>query len=455
MARTLSACLTTVLCLLLSACGRGDDRITIDLSAKRQTIQGLGVTATGVWIPEVVALYGQDSFARKIQEDLGASIIRLALPPEIQPNEHLDTSTLALDSFDFTKFEPPAEFLRSIRRRDPSIKVILSIWSPPSWMKSNASTKEGGRLRPDRREHFGRFCAAACLGFEREYGVPIFALSIQNEPYFSETYDSCLYSPEEMRETIDAVAAAFAKWNVTTRLMAPEDHADIPRWFTYVDALGPSARHLGALNVHNEPAPNASRDWTRFHAAAKKAGLPLWMTETSGEDPTWLGTAEKPGALALARKIHDALVHGECEAWVYWAIADPAPSEFALMSLAEATPKYHAARHYFKFIRPGAVRLDVRTDRHSLAISAFHHEEDGTLSIVAINAGDADERVTISLVNAPTVAEFKVIRSSQTQQSAELDPVPVRSGEVRLDFPAHSVTTMIGRTIPNGPQGSR
>lgn len=443
MPRNPGALLNTLLCLLLSACGPREERIAVDLSARRQTIQGLGVTATGTWIPEVVALYGQEPFALAIREALGASLIRLALPPEIQPVEHLDPSTLALDSFDFTKFDPPAAFIRSIHASDPSVKVVLSIWSPPAWMKTNASTKNGGRLRPDRREHFARFCAAACLGFERDYGVPVFALSIQNEPFFSETYDSCLYSPEEMRDTIRAVADAFAKWRVPTRLMAPEDHADIPRWFTYVDALAPTdAQRLFALNVHNEPSP--ARAWPRFHAAARKAGLPLWMTETSGEDPTWLGTPRKPGALDLARKIHDALVHGQCEAWVYWAITDPAPSEFALMALDTPTPKYHAARHYFRFIRPGAVRIDIPPGRPTILVSAFHHEANRTLTIVALNTGAADEPVTVTFTNAPGFHEFETTRSSETQHSAELGTVHAASGSLHITLPAESVTTLFG-----------
>ncbi len=436
--------LTFAFALLLSSGLRAQTPFTIDFAKPHQTIQGLGVTATGTWIPAVTDLYAKDSFAARIGDELGASIIRLALPPEVLPKEDLNTESLNLESFDFTKFSPPANFIRTMHTFDPGLKVILSIWSPPAWMKDNASTKNGGHLRPDRREHFARFCAAACLGFEKTYGVPIFALSIQNEPHFVEPYDSCIYTPAEMRDAINAVAAAFKRFNVTTRLMAPEDYADEPRWTKYLSAISaskPTPAALSMLNIHGEPGDTSG--WPRLAALAKKNNLPIWMTETSGEQPTWLEHGGKPGALDLARKIHSALVNGRCEAWVYWAITDPSPSEFALMSLAEPTPKFFAARQFYRFIRPGAVRIDVAPTHPTILVSAFHHPQARTLTVVLINMGAVDQPVSLAIAHAPGgVAAFDASRSSATLNAAALDAVSVTAGQAILTLPAQSVTTL-------------
>ena len=44
------------------------------------------------------------------------------------------------------------------------------------------------------------------------------------------------------------------------------------------------------------------------------------------------------------------------------------------MALDTPTPKYHAARHYFRFIRPGAVRINIPSGRPTILASAFHPE---------------------------------------------------------------------------------
>jgi len=167
--------------LSLACCSRTPaQNFGVDFSDTRQTIQGFGITATGTWNAEIAALYGQASFANQVGNDLGASIIRLALPPSMQPNQDLDPNVLNLAAFNFSAFNPPANFIQSIRATHPELKVILSIWSPPAWMKTNNSLVNGGTLRADRRAHFAKYCAAACLGFQQTYGVPVYGLSIQN-----------------------------------------------------------------------------------------------------------------------------------------------------------------------------------------------------------------------------------------------------------------------------------
>lgn len=432
--------------------------IVIGLTNTRQTIEGIGATATGTWIPAVRELYAKPEFARAIGDDLGVSIIRLALPPATQINVDLDVGTLDLAKFDMAAFEPPAGFIREMRASHPELKVMLTVWSPPAWMKDNHATIKGGRLREDRREHFAKFCAAACLGFERTYGVPVYALSIQNEPVFVQTYDSCIYTPAEMVATAKAVRAAFLKWGVKAKLMAPEDMADGSRLPGYLSAFAEdsAARDgLDIVNVHGEPreaSGGITGPWMSLRDRANALGKPLWMTETSGEDPSWLGSKEHPrGGLALAASIHHALVDGECAAWVYWAITDPQADEFALMALDAPTPKYAALKQFAKFIRPGAVRLQIPSPNPKILVSAYLKEEQKTLTVVLINLGASDSEVSIQLSALPvaTLVEFEGVRSSSTEQCvATPKSIYDGRGPFKLVLPRQSVTTLSGVIKP-------
>lgn len=435
--------------------------IVIGLTNTRQTIEGIGATATGTWIPAVRELYAKPEFAKAVGGDLGVSIIRLALPPAVQANEDLDVATLDFAKFDLAAFEPPAGFIRQIHTGHPELKVMLTVWSPPAWMKDNNSTTKGGHLRADRREHFAKLCAAACLGFEKTYGVPVHGLSIQNEPLFVQTYDSCIYTPAEMVETAKAVRAAFTKWDVKTKLMAPEDMADGARLTGYLDAFSKDSEALGGLdivNVHGEPrevSGGIAGPWMSLHDRAALLGKPLWMTETSGEDPSWLGSKEHPrGGLALAASIHHALVDGECAAWVYWAITDPQADEFALMALDAPTPKYAALKQFAKFIRPGAVRLQVPSPDSKILVSAFLEQERKALTVVLINQGTSDAEVPIELSAVPVghIFEFEGARSSLTEMCVAI-PKAIHDGRgpFKVALPGQSVTTLSGTMKPAAP----
>jgi glucuronoarabinoxylan endo-1,4-beta-xylanase len=444
--------------LALACCSRTPaQNFSIDFSQSRQTIQGFGITATGTWNAEIANLYGQASFQNQVGNDLGASIIRLALPPQMQSSQDLNPSVLNLASFNFGAFDPPANFIQALRAAHPELKVMLSIWTPPAWMKTNNSLINGGTLRADRREHFGKYCAAACIGFQQTYGVPVYGISIQNEPAFAQTYDSCVYTPAEMRLALEAVKAAFAKWDVTTRIMAPEDVSETPRWLSFVREIVPSQPTsrggVSILNIHGFPnwPANGAEGWKDLRARMRNIDLPIWMTEVSGEEPTWLGQGmEGRGGLFLAQEIHEAIVFGECEAWVYWAISDPSPSEFALMDRANPTPKYHAAKQYFKHIRPGAVRNPVTPVNANVLVSAYHHEQDKRVTIVLVNLNAVNSPVVITLDSLPgTASSFQTYRSSSNEGHVMLSPTTITGGgQVVMTLKNRSVTTLTTTYAP-------
>jgi glucosylceramidase len=64
---------------------------------------------------------------------------------------------------------------------NPALKVMASPWSAPAWMKTSDKLIKGS-LRPDAYEAFAEYLARYVDAYAAE-GVPIFALTIQNEPH--------------------------------------------------------------------------------------------------------------------------------------------------------------------------------------------------------------------------------------------------------------------------------
>lgn len=78
------------------------------------------------------------------------------------------------------------------------LPVMLSPWSPPAFMKTNGSRIGGGRLK---KEYYSAWARYICR-YVREFinrGINVTAISIQNEPNATQTWDSCLFTPEEER----------------------------------------------------------------------------------------------------------------------------------------------------------------------------------------------------------------------------------------------------------------
>jgi glucosylceramidase len=80
-------------------------------------------------------------------------------------------------------------------------KVFISPWSPPAWMKTNDTMLHGGRLRPEYRDAWAHYFVRFIQSYEAE-GIPIWGLTVQNEPMAAQTWESCLYSADEERDFV-------------------------------------------------------------------------------------------------------------------------------------------------------------------------------------------------------------------------------------------------------------
>ena len=81
------------------------------------------------------------------------------------------------------------------------LKLLVSPWSPPGWMKSNGQMNEGGKLLPEFRRAWAR-CYVRFIEEYEKLGVQVWGVSVQNEPAAVQRWDSCIYSAEEERDFV-------------------------------------------------------------------------------------------------------------------------------------------------------------------------------------------------------------------------------------------------------------
>jgi glucosylceramidase len=89
----------------------------------------------------------------------------------------------------------------ALRLTKNNFRIMASPWSPPAWMKTNGQMNEGGKLKEKYKRTWADYYCKFIEFYHREE-VPIWGISVQNEPEAKQTWDSCLYTAEEERDFI-------------------------------------------------------------------------------------------------------------------------------------------------------------------------------------------------------------------------------------------------------------
>lgn len=447
--------------------------VTIDKSKTFQTIDGFGFFgAEHVWWGSEEDLFSR-GWADKIIRDLGITIWRNEYFPP-----HADDVT---QDADWEKQRPVVEGIAGAAdRAGVDLKMIFSVWSPPADMKIAISedgnhlpgsggkeryinephsdgTKHGGTLSPEKYEEFGDWLADG-VGLYEELGIDIHAISPQNEPMFEQVFNSCFYRvdwyAEMLENSMPVVRARYPDIKIFgSENMLEMEGGNDRRWFYHwelmnqqpaaLDELDIWAVHGYADGVAPTEASRASRAWrNHYEDYAEPTGKKIWMTETSGFHNHWGMDQEQNGALDLGLAIHSALYHGNASAWVWWQGSElgDVENEFALMAGADNPgKKYYVSRQFYRFIRPGAVRVELDYDeQEGVFASAYYHEEMNTFTIVAINTNEEDN-VGLNLMGDDLPANFKMHVTSANENSVDYGNFEI--SEVVL--PQNSIVTLV------------
>lgn len=345
---------------------------------------------------------------------------------------------------------------------NPDLKVIAVPWSPPGWMKTNGSFKNGGHLRIDMYQEFATMLANYCINYKKLFGVDIYAVSIQNEPTLQATYGSCDYTGDEMKNFLDILKATFVQKDVTTKIMASDSqtyndldanyfvdgHQSDPVMDLIKDTSGNSG--LDIVSAHGYGVYGYYD--ARIHNPLLQAQKPFWMTEICHTDPNFTDTIEE--TMPWARTLHNYIEHAQASAWLYWRfVRNISPGE-VLVKTDGSNPftplkLVYMMGNYSKFVQPGYIRIKADSSQDAL-ITAYKDRISGRFVIVAVNDNPgADKNVTFNL-NDFTTGSVTPYRTSGTEDLAKLPDIPVSWNSFTAVLPPNSITTFVGTASYTG-----
>lgn len=313
----------------------------------------------------------------------------------------------------------------AIETRKGDVTLLASPWSPPAWMKTNNDMNYGGYLLPQYREAWAKYYVKYIKSM-RAKGFNIWAITVQNEPAAIQTWDSCIYSAEEegsfvkdyLGPILEREGLADIKiyiWDHNRDLMVERAKGTL--------ADSEAAKYIYGIANHwyvSEAFENLSKvhelypdKHILFTEGCQEGGVQLgsWLTgERYGRNMIGDFNNWQEGwldwNLILDEKGGPNHVGNYCDAPI---IADTMTQEIHYNS------SYYYIGQFSKYVKPGAVRIQVSSNIETVLQHVGFINEDGTIVMIVMNETDSGE-----CFNAGNEEKF-----------------------IRYIIPAHSIATLI------------
>jgi glucosylceramidase len=392
--------------------------VVIDVHKTYQTMDGFGAAMT-------------DSSAWLLQNKLNA-LQRAVLLRELYgppPNLNLNMMRLTIGASDFSlapytlddvpagEIDPALQHfnvapnllyviptVREVLSINPQLRIIASSWSAPAWMKTSENVI-GGSLLEQYESVFADYLVKY-LDAYRSYGIPIFALTLQNEPNFVPlTYPGMeMTAATRARIVGQYLGPKLARRKPVTRILEWDHNWSHPEQPSTVLADPDAAPYIDGVAWHcYEGAPHAQATVHREFPTKD-----VYITECSGGD--WASSVNGE-LLWFSRDLLIAGIRQWARGVVYWNLAldenhgphyggcDACKGMITIDSTTGAVSRndeYYAIAHFSRFLLPGALRVNSTATDKGLDNVAFQNVIDGTLVLVMVNSNVEPRRVSVA-----------------------------------------------------------
>ncbi len=293
---------------------------------------------------------------------------------------------------------------RALAAAGGKLSIFGSPWSPPAFMKSNNDMLHGGKLKAEFYQSWANYYAKFIKSYEKE-GIPIWGITVQNEPMATQRWESCIYSAEDERDFLKSyLGPTMRREGLSDKKIIAWDHnRDLvyqrastilrdPKAAQYVWGIGyhwyepwsGGDQMFDNVKLVNETFPDKKLIFTEgcvdaFNALELNAwrlgeryGSSMFNDFNSGAVgwSDWNVLLDEQGGPNHVQNWCFAPVH-----------ADTKTGELTY------TNSYYYIGHFSKFVRPGAKRIASSPSRSQLLSTAFINP-DGKVSVVVMNKTD-------------------------------------------------------------------
>jgi glucosylceramidase len=295
---------------------------------------------------------------------------------------------------------------QAIEAAGGKLALFVSPWSPPAWMKDNNNMLNGGKLLPKYRQAWANYYVKFIHAYEAE-GIPVWGLTVQNEPMATQKWESCVFTANEERDFIKKYIGPTLKREglENKKLIAWDHNRDLIYHRASVILSDPEAsQYVWGIGYH----------WYETWTGGAMQFENLKRVKESFPDKNLLFTEgciesfqlQRLNDWALGEKYGRSVIgdfNNGTVGWTDWNVLldeKGGPNHvgnfcFAPIHADTQTGKliytniYYYLGHFSKYVRPGAKRVSSLSNRDQLLTTAFLNTN-GKLAVIVMNYSDKE-----------------------------------------------------------------
>ncbi|MHC0440085.1 glycoside hydrolase family 30 protein [Flavobacterium sp. 3-210] len=296
---------------------------------------------------------------------------------------------------------------KAIETAGGKLTLFVSPWSPPAFMKDNNDILHGGVLLPEFAQSWANYYVKFIKEYEKE-GIPIWGLTIQNEPMAKQRWESCIYTPEAERDFLkNFLGPTLQKEGLASKNVIIWDHNRgemLEKRANLVFSDPEVSKFAWGIGFHWyetwNGGPPRFESVGEVHKAFPNKGLLFTEGCVEKFDASrfqFWGNAERYG-LNLINDFNNGTV-----GWTDWNILldqNGGPNHVGNFCFAPIhadvqkdeliyTPMYYYIGHFSKFIHPNAKRITQTISDKTLLSTSFKNT-DGKIATIVMNQTDKD-----------------------------------------------------------------
>jgi glucosylceramidase len=299
------------------------------------------------------------------------------------------------------------------------LTLFASPWSPPDWMKDNNSMLQGGKLKPALNQSWSDYFVKFIRSYEAE-GIPVWGISVQNEPMAKQKWESCIFTAEEERDFIkNFLGPTLQKAGMADKKLIAWDHNRdlIYQRASTILSDPAAAKYVWGIGFHwYETWTGGGNIFENVKRVAEAfPDKQLIFTEGCAESFNFSRMSDWKWGEVYGRNMINDFNNGTA-GWTDWNIlldetGGPNHVQNLCFAPLHANTKtgelyylssFYYIGHFSKFVRPGAKRIVSASSRGHLITTAFLNP-DGKIAVIVMNQGD--EKITYRIWLAGQAAE--------------------------------------------------
>ncbi len=293
------------------------------------------------------------------------------------------------------------------------LTLFASPWSPPAWMKDNNDMQHGGKLLAEYNQAWANYYVKFIREYEKN-GIPVWGLSVQNEPMAKQSWESCIFTSTEEKDFVkNFLGPTLHQSGMANKKIIIWDHNRDIAFQRVSDIYSDkdASKYIWGAGFH----------WYEDWSGGKQQYENIQRINEAFPDKNLIFTEGCIDSFDL-NKIHDWKLgerYGESMindfnngvvGWTDWNILldeQGGPNHvknfcFAPVHYNTKTDElifdseFYYIGHFSKFIKPGARRISVASSKSFLLTTAFQNA-DGKIAVVVMNQEDKDQTFLICM----------------------------------------------------------